>query len=67
MAIDLINSVLGKGCKLFMDGRGVWHDDVFVEGVWRSAKYKRTYLKVCDSVGATCADITDYFNRYNPK
>ena len=48
-----------------MDGRGAWRDNVFVERVWRSAKYERIYLKVYDGVGAARADIADYFNWYN--
>ena len=64
-ASDFTNAVLNKGCKLSMDGRGAWRDNVFVERVWRSAKYERIYLKAYDGVGAARADIADYFNWYN--
>ena len=37
-AIEFTDAVLGKGCKLSMDGRGAWRDNVFVELVWRSVK-----------------------------
>ena len=37
------------GCKLSMDGRGAWRDNVFVERLWRSVKYERVYLKVYDA------------------
>ena len=37
--------VLAAGCKLSMDGRGAWRDNVFVERLWRSVKYERVYLK----------------------
>ena len=64
-ASDFTDAVLSKGCKLSMDGRGAWRDNVFVERVWRSAKYERIYLKAYDGVAAARADIADYFNWYN--
>ena len=70
-ASDFTDAVLNKGCKLSMDGRGAWRGDlgfchnVFVERVWRSAKYERIYLKAYDGVAAARADIADYFNWYN--
>jgi hypothetical protein len=38
-------AVLGQGCKLSMDGRAAWRDNVFVERLWRSVKYERVYLQ----------------------
>ena len=64
-AIEFTDVVLGAGCKLSMDGRGAWRDNVFVERVWRSVNYERVYLKAYDSVSAARADIADYFNWYN--
>ncbi len=57
--------VLNAGCKLSMDGRGAWRDNVFVERLWRSVKYERVYLKAYDSVSAARADIADYLTWYN--
>ncbi|MDB6098145.1 MAG: integrase, catalytic region [Gammaproteobacteria bacterium] len=56
---------LAKGCKLSMDGRGAWRDNVFVERLWRSVKYERVYLKAYDSVSAARADVADYLDWYN--
>ncbi|OGB04855.1 MAG: integrase [Burkholderiales bacterium RIFCSPHIGHO2_12_FULL_61_11] len=64
-AEEFTNVVLVKGCKLSMDGRGAWRDNVFVERVWRSVKYERVYLKAYDSVSAARADIAEYFGWYN--
>jgi putative transposase len=64
-AESFTEAVLAKGCKLSMDGRGAWRDNVFVERLWRSVKYERVYLKAYDSVGAARADIADYFHWYN--
>ena len=60
-AEEFTDVVLAKGCKLSMDGRGAWRDNVFVERLWRSVKYERVYLKAYDSVSAARADIADYW------
>ena len=57
--------VLAAGCKLSMDGRGAWRDNVLVERLWRSVKYECVYLKAHDSVSAAHADIADYLQWYN--
>jgi putative transposase len=64
-AEEFTSVVLAAGCKLSMDGRGAWRDNVFVERLWRSVKYERVYLKAYDSVSAAKADITDYLGWYN--
>ena len=64
-AEEFTDVVLAKGCKLSMDGRGAWRDNVFVERVWRSVKYERVYLKAYDSVSAARADIAQYMAWYN--
>jgi len=64
-AEEFTNAVLAKGCKLSMDGRGAWRDNVFVERLWRSVKYERVYLKAYESVSAARADIADYMSWYN--
>ena len=64
-AEEFTGVVLAKGCKLSMDGRGAWRDNVFVERLWRSVKYERVYLKAYDGVSAARADIADYLDWYN--
>jgi putative transposase len=64
-AEEFTRVVLGAGCKLSMDGRGAWRDNVFVERLWRSVKYERVYLKAYDSVSAARADIAEYLAWYN--
>ncbi len=64
-AEEFTKAVLDKGCKLSMDGKGAWRDNVFVERVWRSVKYERVYLRAYDSVAAARADIAQYFAWYN--
>ena len=64
-AEEFTSVVLAKGCKLSMDGRGAWRDNVFVERLWRSVKYERVYLKAYDSVSAARSDIAEYLDWYN--
>jgi len=64
-AEEFTRVVLDAGCRLSMDGRGAWRDNVFVERLWRSVKYERVYLKAYDSVSAARADIADYLHWYN--
>jgi putative transposase len=64
-AEEFTRVVLAKGCRLSMDGRGAWRDNVFVERLWRSVKYERVYLKAYDSVSAARADIAQYLDWYN--
>ena len=64
-AEEFTSVVLAAGCRLSMDGRGAWRDNVFVERLWRSVKYERVYLKAYDSVSAARTDIADYLGWYN--
>jgi putative transposase len=64
-AIEFTDAVLARGCRLSMDGRGAWRDNVFVERLWRSVKYERVYLKAYEAVSAARADIADYLGWYN--
>ena len=58
--MEFTDAVLVQGCKLSMDGRGAWRQNVFVERVWRSVKYERAYLKAYQGVSVARADIADY-------
>lgn len=64
-AEEFTSVVLAAGCKLSMDGRGAWRDNVFVERLWRTVKYERVYLKAYDSVSAARADVAEYLHWYN--
>jgi len=66
-AEEFTSVVLARGCKLSMDGRGAWRDNVFVERLWRSVKYEEVYLKAYDSVGAARTSLAAYFTFYNER
>ncbi len=64
-AEEFTDTVLNRGCKLSMDGRGAWRDNVFVERLWRSVKYECVYLKACEGVSAARADVARYLDWFN--
>lgn len=68
-AEEFIRLVHARGCRLSMDGRGAWRDNVFVERLWRSVKYEEVYLHAYDSVNQARESIMrylDWYNRFGP-
>ena len=57
--------VLQAGCKLSMDGRGAWRDNVFVERLWRTIKYEHVYKHVYASVADARTLIGGHIGWYN--
>ena len=64
-AHEFVQAVKEQGCKLSMDGRGAWRDNVFVERLWKSVKYERVYLHAYDSVTEARISIMNYMEWYN--
>src|SRR5437588_12011758 len=59
-----------NGIAISMDGKGAWRDNVFVERLWRSAKYEEVYLRAYDSVSEARASIgrdLDFYNARRPQ
>ena len=57
-ADEFVQAVKNNGCKISMDGRGAWRDNVIVERLWKSVKYERVYLYAYDSVIEARKSIT---------
>src|SRR5680860_993295 len=53
--------------RISMDGRGRWMDNVFIERLWKSAKYEEVYLKAYNSIAEARQGLTKYFDRYNKR
>ena len=64
-AEEFTHAVLSRGCRLSMDGKGAWRDNVFVERLWRTIKYERAYLRAYDAVSAARTDVALYLDWYN--
>ena len=61
-ADEFVRAVKEQGCRLSMDGRGAWRDNVFVERLWKSLKYERVYLHAYDSINEARRSIIQYFD-----
>jgi putative transposase len=64
-ADEFVQAVKNSGCKLGMDGRGAWRDNVIVERLWKSVKYERVYLYAYDSVTEARKSIIEYMDWFN--
>lgn len=55
------------GVTISMDGRGRWMDNVFIERLWRSAKYEEVYLHAYETGAQTRAGLGTYVEYYNTR
>ena len=53
------------GVKISMDGKGRYADNIFVERLWRTAKYAEVYLKAYVNVGEARRELGAYFRFYD--
>jgi putative transposase len=60
-----VQAVKDRGCKLSMDGRGAWRDNVIVERLWKTLKYEEVYLHAYDTVTEARRSIIRYLAWYN--
>ncbi len=56
-----------SGVAISMDGRGRWIDNVFIERLWRSAKYEEVYLHAYDNGTEARKSLSTYFGFYNAR
>ncbi len=55
------------GIRISVDGRGRWLDNVFVERLWRSLKYKCVYLHAFETGSELQAGVTKWVELYNSR
>jgi len=53
------------GCRISMDGKGRWIDNVFIERLWRSVKYEEVYLHAYRDGREAQQRLRAYFETYN--
>ena len=51
--------------KISMDGKGRYHDNIFVERLWRTLKYEEVYLKAYANASEARRELSAYFRFYN--
>ena len=59
--------LINNGISISMDGKGRWRDNVFVERLWKSVKYKEVYLKAYGSIAEVRRELGKYFEFYNQR
>ncbi|MGH7015410.1 MAG: IS3 family transposase [Stellaceae bacterium] len=62
---DWLERLKATGCRISMDGKGRWVDNVFVERLWRSVKYEEVYLYGYRDGREARQRLTEYFDFYN--
>ena len=62
---NFVQTILGRGIQLSMDGRGRALDNVFVERLWRSLKYEDVYLNEYQNGREAKEGISRYWRFYN--
>jgi putative transposase len=48
-----------------MDGRGRYHDNIFIERLWRSLKYELIYIKAFENGQELTQEVEHWFDWYN--
>jgi putative transposase len=60
-----INTLIDKGIKISMDGKGRALDNIFIERLWRSVKYENVYLNAYENGLSLWKGLDQYFQFYN--
>lgn len=51
--------------QISMDGKGCYHDNIFVERLWRTVKYELLYAKAFSDLKEVRKNLTQWFGWYN--
>ncbi len=66
-AEDWTAPLKAAGVAISMDGKGRWIDNVFIERLWRSAKYEEVYLRAYANGTEARDSLKRYFAFYNER
>ena len=56
-----ISVIKNSNVQISMDGKGRYHDNIFVERLWRTVKYELLYTKAFDNLKAVRQSLTQWF------
>jgi putative transposase len=62
---DFTERLENAGVRISMDGQGRFHDNIFIERLWRSVKYEEVYLHSYETVRQARSGLARYFEFYN--
>ena len=54
-----------RGVRISMDGRGRFHDNIFIERLWWTVKHQYLYLREFESGGNLRRGLAEWFDFYN--
>jgi putative transposase len=60
-----VNRLEKAGVQVSTAGRGLCHNNIFIERLWRSVKYEDVYAKRYASVLELETGLREYFRYYN--
>ena len=53
------------GIQISMDGKGRYHDNIFIERLWRTVKYELLYTRTFSNLKEVRQNLTQWFDWYN--
>lgn len=62
---EFIRVLTDRGISISMDGKGRFHDNIFVERLWRTVKYENIYLNGYQNIPEAKNGLVRYFDFYN--
>ena len=64
-SLEFTGALKEAGTRISMDGKGRWMDNVFIERLWRSAKYECVYLNEFKDGKEARRGLKEWFDFYN--
>ena len=65
MSPDWLKAIEDQDIKVSMDGKGRWMDKVFIERLWRSAKYEKLRLWSYETGRDVSGLVGEWMDFYN--
>lgn len=62
---EFTDKLKGEQVKISMSSKGRYHDNIFVERLWRTVKYEDIYLKDYADISEVENGLREYFHFYN--
>ena len=64
--LEFTGLLKAQGVQISMDGTGCWHDNVFVERLWKSIKCEEVYLYAYETASAAQQSLERYVEVLQP-
>lgn len=64
-SLDFTDILINNKKRVSMDGRGRWRDNIMIERLWKTVKYKEVYLKAYEPITHAKKELGKFFDRHN--